>query len=678
VPAHDSASCVADFGDPGTCNLGICQPLPQCDVAPNTLTCGGSDLASTHNASSMLDTYSCATQETGPELGYPLSAATDGPMTITLTDLSADLDLIILRGTVCTGQADCVASSKTRGTGDEKVVLNAVAGEDYLVVVEGYDGAAGSFTLTVGCDNCKPIRDLDCNMTLVGDTSGAAATRYVSGFDCAPMTVGPEDTYHLAPRVTTDYKIKMSGLSQDLDLVVVWNQDGRCDPSTCKEGMPLSGTASEEVSFTGYDTSDYAVIVDSKGAGGPYQLEVTCTPTCGNTTAIDCSVGSDHRKNDDPVYSTNSVNAWQCDGDASGREVIYQFAPTQSGSYTFELTGLTADLDLIVGESDSSGCDPSQACMASANAGTADESITFNADSTKTYYVAVDGKAGAVSSYTLRLKSSACGAWTCNHEKRALSCFWPDDRGRNDDPASKLMVDTWSTCDSGTTGPEVVYSFKAPADGSYTFTLDELDADLDLIGMAPSCNVLTGVCMASPKTGTDAESITFDIPKDVTVWIAVDGKAGATGSYHIRASSPACGAAQCQDANDDLSCDVRRTNGQTDGPGASHVVASWGPTGTPCDTGTPGPERAHHFSPDGPGPFTVRLSGQTADLDLIVLEAGTACDPGAACLGASANGGTADEAVTFTADPAKTYWLIVDSKTETPSPYTLTVARGCP
>src|SRR6202011_5714486 len=131
-------------------------------------------------------------------------------------------------------------------------------------------------------------------------------------------------------------------------------------------------------------------------------LQVDCPASCTTSNYMDCYSQSDTRKNDDATQSKKIVDAWACDPGTTGPEVIYQFAPSKSGQYTFTLDGLTADLDLIVVEGTYSTCDPTTACVASSvTAGTAAESVTFMADSSKIYYVAVDGKAGAVSNYTL-------------------------------------------------------------------------------------------------------------------------------------------------------------------------------------------------------------------------------------------------------------------------------------
>jgi hypothetical protein len=179
--------------------------------------------------------------------------------------------------------------------------------------------------------------------------------------------------------------------------------------------------------------------------------------------------------------------------------------------------------------------------------------------------------------------------------------------------------------------------------------------------------------------------VTFSAAQGQTFYIIVDGKNGARGHYHVSLSGApgTCAAPTCLDGNNSLDCFssfTRSVMGANNALGATNDISAWGPASMQCDTGTTGPEFAHRFTPPGAGPFTVTLSGQQADLDLIILEAPTAaCNAAAPCVGASSNGSTADESLTFTADPAKNYWFVVDGRNGASSPYTLTVAgTGCP
>ena len=111
---------------------------------------------------------------------------------------------------------------------------------------------------------------------------------------------------------------------------------------------------------------------------------------------------------------------------------------------------------------------------------------------------------------------------------------------------------------------------------------------------------------------------------------------------------------------------------------ATSDVSSWG-TPTACDTGTAGPEFAHAFIPPKAGSYTVKLTGLSANLDPIIMEAGSggSCNPTTKCVAAGTNAGTADESVTFTAAAGKSYFLVVDGQAGAISNYTIAISSGC-
>ena len=693
VAANEMMGCTDANGNPGACSIGFCKALPQCSVSYSNLTCsstGNHQTSTTKGNTAVIDTYACATGESGPEMAYPFSVFTDRMVTITLSGTTADLDLIVLEGGACVRTAACTAFSTTLGTGNEKVTFMAKGGQMYTVVVDGKAGAKSDFTLDVSCvgGTCKSIKPLACNMTLSGTVGGAQSTSVVSS-SCGTMDPGPEDTYSLTPAMDQQFHLKLSGLQTDLDLSVVYESQGECNPTSCKASNVQTGTTDENVSFEGFSTSTYDVIVDSKtAAGGAYQLEVDCPPSCYNSNnSTSCDSPADLRRNDDATRSTKIIDTWSCAGATgeTGPEVVYTFSPNTSGPYTFTLSGLTADLDLMVMEGHYAACDPTGTCTASSiHAGTGDETVTFMADSSKYYYVAVDGRAGAVSSYQLKMTSTVCPPPDCSNSSNSFGCSWLEDARRNDDPnRSKLAVDTWScTGATGETGPEVVYTFSPDVSGSYTVTLDNLSANLDLIVMqgktAYTCDPTAMCAGASLNTGTTAESVVFTADSTKTYYVAVDGKNGAVGTYHLKIASSSCPAPVCKDSIEDIDCTNKSRSVNSDEPyWSTSDVSMWGCAGA---TGLTGAEHAHHFTPTASGSYTFQMIGLRADLDLLVVEATATggCSPTAACVAASTSSGTTSESVTFTADKAKSYFIIADGKNGAVSPYTLAVTAGCP
>lgn len=126
-------------------NAASCLGAADLDCASATpIYCGQPVNGSTIGAPSNVDVYSCNSWiQSGPERVYILNTTEEGTITASLSELTADLDIIILDA--CS-ETSCLAEGNNTA-----VVPNAPAGQ-YFVVVDGYGGAAGDFKLTVNCE----------------------------------------------------------------------------------------------------------------------------------------------------------------------------------------------------------------------------------------------------------------------------------------------------------------------------------------------------------------------------------------------------------------------------------------------------------------------------------------------------------------------------------------------
>jgi hypothetical protein len=106
--------------------------------------CGEPVNGSTVGGVNNVTTYGCNSwNESGPEKVFILQTTEPGTITASLSNLTADLDVIILDAcseTNCLAEGNNVAS-----------IPNASPGM-YIIVVDGYFGVAGNFTLTVTCN----------------------------------------------------------------------------------------------------------------------------------------------------------------------------------------------------------------------------------------------------------------------------------------------------------------------------------------------------------------------------------------------------------------------------------------------------------------------------------------------------------------------------------------------
>lgn len=95
--------------------------------------------------------YGCSEfSYTGPEVVWTFSTPRDEPVTLALTGLAADLDLYVLGSLACDA-SDCVTASSNPHGEDEGVTFDAAAGEEYAVVVDGWEDAVSGFHLAVAC-----------------------------------------------------------------------------------------------------------------------------------------------------------------------------------------------------------------------------------------------------------------------------------------------------------------------------------------------------------------------------------------------------------------------------------------------------------------------------------------------------------------------------------------------
>jgi len=137
----DDSDCAADAS---------CQQVATCSSAW-TLSCGGSDSWSNDGAGStnVISSYGCVTwNESASEYTYEFTAPANSTVEVELSGLNGvDLDLFVLDGSsgVC-NEDNCT----TYGNLDAS--FSAVAGQTYFFVVDGYNGATGSYDISVTCN----------------------------------------------------------------------------------------------------------------------------------------------------------------------------------------------------------------------------------------------------------------------------------------------------------------------------------------------------------------------------------------------------------------------------------------------------------------------------------------------------------------------------------------------
>ncbi len=146
-----------------------CADPPEC-VPAAALACGDAVSGTNADPGSTTATWAYGCDDwtySGPELSWTFSTALDEPVTLAVSGLTGDLDVHVLDSTACDGTG-CVASSSNPDTDDEGLTFDAVAGQEYVVVLDGYEGTVSPFELRVTCvgsaastGDTGPIDDTD-------------------------------------------------------------------------------------------------------------------------------------------------------------------------------------------------------------------------------------------------------------------------------------------------------------------------------------------------------------------------------------------------------------------------------------------------------------------------------------------------------------------------------------
>lgn len=284
-----SSACVDE-------QTGICTPNYY-------LACDSVDSWDTTFAGSTneIEQYSCVPwAETGREYTYSFVAPSSSAVRLSLAGLTSDLDIFVIGGSECVDE-NCTSY------GDDEVTFDAIEGQTYDVVVDGYLGAEGPYSLSLecgacgdgtvdpseecddgntndgdGCDAscreeagvCVPVLEVACNTYDDWATTLAGSTDKVDGYSCNTWTeTGREYAYYFAPTTTTSMTVTLTPeVDVDLDLFLLQDDgNGVCQSGEC------SLVDDDTISATFNAGEVYWIVVDGfLGDEGSYNITFEC------------------------------------------------------------------------------------------------------------------------------------------------------------------------------------------------------------------------------------------------------------------------------------------------------------------------------------------------------------------------------------------------------------------
>jgi cysteine-rich repeat protein len=506
-------------------------------------------------------------------------------------------------------------------------------------------GDGCSATCTSEGPECTVAWTLICGDSDSWNNSAFGSTDVIDTHGCIGWDEsGPEYTYEFVATANEDVTVGLSAMTADLDIFVIDDLGGVCDPTNC---LDVGGNS---VTFAAVAGTTYYFVVDGyQGAVSDYTIAVVCpsTPGCGNGIVEGTEQCDDGNFDDTDACVTGCVNATCGDGfvQSGVEECDDGNAIDTDGCRNNCLVPACGDGILDTGEQcDDGNTDDGDGCSSSCTPENCHDDYTLTCGGTDTY------------------NNSLGGSWN--------------------------VLTTYSCVGWDESGPEYSYLFSSTTDQTVTVDLSVLTAGEDLDVFVISDN--GGLCEPTGCLTYGEDQAVFAAAAGVDYYIVVDGYQGSVADYTIDlscATLPACGdftvdyGEECDDGNTtngdgcDANCEFEGVIctpswwldcGDTDtwnnnGGGHTNNTSSYS-----CNAwNESGPEYTYLFLPANSGDVTVDLSGMTGDLDVYVLsDTAMECDP-ANCVDYG------ETSVTFAATAGATYYIVVDGYNGAISNYTI-------
>lgn len=397
-----------------------------------------------------------------------------------------------------------------------------------------------SVSYSQNANNCNTVANLGCGQSINSTTVGGGNDFTIADFNChssANQFNAEDKVYKISPTVTGTYEIRLSGLSKDLDIFLLRSS---CSAGICIGKSTLSDNNNEKITANLKDDSTYYLVVDGYNAiqAGNFTLNLTCPQldTCGQIETLVCglvdtfsTLGKTSKYN-----KTNYDDCYQYNSSFSGGDIAFKYNHNANNPNAIvTIWGYNKDLDLFVLNS----CSSSASCVKKAiNRDYNTEYVDFTGLPYGNYYIVVDGyEASQVSQFKISV--------SCQKVCRDDSLFTKMDcdqtingstkNGKNN--FSKYSIDEYY----GFTGPEMYYSFRAPAADTYDIELWGFSNDLELFVLSRlNCKNNPTAIAKSTHTPGKPEWVRIVLKKDELIYIVVDGSLGSASNFSLKVNCP--------------------------------------------------------------------------------------------------------------------------------------------
>ncbi len=470
------------------------------------ITCGSITQGNTTGA--MADTQpACGTTITSPGIWYTFTGVSGPVILSTCADHGYDTKLNVYTGpcdgVVCVGGNDdgpygCYPGSET--------IITADASLTYYVLVQGFNGAVGSFGLSMNCPTCAPPQGIFLTpadtMALVYWTSANPGATYTVEY--GPVGFSPGTGITSTGIVGTDGPpVTITGLAAGTGYDVYVTEDcggGDLSPQRGPQGFTTLPQPLPSNAFC----SEAAVIACGQNLNGHTTQSIYSPgPTCGSA-------------------NITAPGVWYTfTGDAS--EVT--LSTCNQASYDTKIsvfTGPCAALNCVAGDDDGPGC-------------AVTSSVTFNTIAGVQYLALVHGYQADTGSFTLSMTCGApCAPAVINDNCVTAQTIAPQPIGACVPLQSTNVCAATSTlpnppCDPFAPINDVWFAFNTGPSPDHTLSVQAVSAGALNVAIYAACDLQYIVCQSTDSavvlTGLDTNTLYF-----VRVW---NGGGAAAGTFTI-------------------------------------------------------------------------------------------------------------------------------------------------
>jgi hypothetical protein len=581
----------------------------------------------------------------GASVWYSWTPTASGPVDLDTCGSEFDTLLAVYEG-ASVDNLTSVAANDNRPHSDcggvnaapltSEIRFDAVAGRTYHIAVDGKGGASRFFELRLnggpGNDNFAKAQTISATPQFIVDGTNRLATKQPGEPDHAGAGGSHSVWYSWTPAVTEPIRIASCSAESFQDPVIAVYTGSAVDALTPvasgDDGAVHGCTAADaEVHFKAEAGTTYRIAVDAVGEHAQFfELQFFELPRNDDFAAA-ATLSLAGSASGDNTFATKQPGEPNHAGDPGGHSVWYTWTPQLSGQVHVSVCPEREEFEPLLGIYTGSSVDTLTPVPVSASDAADCKADELNALAGTTYRIAVDGKAGSVGSFSIRIRTPQAGVPApANDDFADAETFFGFAIGENV-LATKQPGEPDHAGDPG--GRSVWYSWTPDVSGQAVITACTFESEFE-----PLLAVYTGSSLgqlqpiasgeeASQECGASGSQASFEVSAGTTYRIAVDGTAGEEGGFVLTAeATPAL-----PPGNDDFGRALP-LNSPLPAVVSGDNTRATKQSGEPNHAGDPGGHSVwYSWTAPASGDFSVSTCSRSATLDpLLALYTGPSVD----------------------------------------------------